>query len=144
MSDPRLSESRIRVRYGETDRMDRAYHPHYLVWCEIGRTDFMRGLGTTYADLEASGLLLAVAEAEIRYAAPARYDEEICVRTRLERVQSRAITFGYEIVRVENGTDVKLATASTRLVAIGRNGVPRVIPAELIERFREVLASTTP
>jgi acyl-CoA thioester hydrolase len=136
-----VSESRFRVRYAETDQMGVAYHTHYLVWCEIGRTDFIRTLGRSYASLEAEGVLLVVAEAQIRYAAAARYDDEIRVVTRLEKAQSRAVTFAYEIFREAGEGTQRIATARTRLVATGRDGVPRSLPAQLIERFREVLAS---
>lgn len=143
MSAQTVIESTLRVRYAETDRMGVAYHTHYLVWCEVGRTDFIRRLGTSYAALEDRGFLLAVAEAEIRYAASARYDDEIRVRTRLERVQSRAVTFAYEILRDDDGRTTQLARARTRLIAIGPNGEPRSLPQTLIEQFREVLAATS-
>ena len=117
-----------------------AYHTHYLVWCEVGRTDFIRQLGTSYASLEDDGLLLAVADASVRYGASARYDEEIVVRTWIERVQSRAVTFGYELVSATT-PGRRLATASTRLIALDRDGALRSLPRDLIERFRDVLAT---
>jgi acyl-CoA thioester hydrolase len=83
----------LRVRYAETDQMGVVYHTHYLVWCEMGRTDYIRQLGTTYAHIEARGTRLAVADAAIRYHAPARYDDLIRVATTLTDVKSRAITF---------------------------------------------------
>lgn len=132
----------VRVRYAETDQMGVVYHTHYLVWCEIGRTEFMRSLGTAYADLERAGLLLAVAEASIRYAASARYDDLIQVQTWVDRVQSRSITFGYELWRAEPGPPVRLATASTKLVALDRSSSMRTLPAEILERFRHVLGSS--
>lgn len=141
MSDGFTSESRLRVRYAETDRMGVAYHTHYLVWCEVGRTDFIRRLGTSYARLEEEGLLLAVAEAGVRYLASARYDEELIVRTRLNRVQSRAITFAYEILSATRG-GLRLATANTTLVALDREGSLRTLPRDLIARFREILAAS--
>jgi acyl-CoA thioesterase FadM len=82
-----------------------------------------------------------VAEAEIRYGAAAKYDDEICVVTRLERAQSRAVTFAYEILRGEGDGVQRLATARTRLVSTGVDGMPRSLPVDLIERFREVLAN---
>lgn len=138
-----VCESRLRVRYAETDRMGVAYHTHYLVWCEVGRTDFIRRLGTSYADLEDEGLLLAVAEANVRYGASARYDEEIIVRTWVQRVQTRAITFGYEIVSA-TAPARRLATASTRLVALDRAGAPRTLPRPLLERLREEVSAADP
>ena len=134
-----VSRSTFRVRYSEVDQMGVAYHVHYLVWCEIGRTDFIRNHGTSYAELERSGLLLAVIEANVRYAAPARYDDVITIETRLERVQSRSLTFGYEIYRTDPGPRQRLATAWTKLVGMTREGVARPLPPELIETFRNAI-----
>lgn len=128
----------IRVRYAETDQMGVAYHTHYLVWCEIGRTEFIRTLGVPYASLESDGLRLVVSEAHVRYAAPARYDDRVRIRTWVERVQSRAITFAYELTREDPAGPVRLARAQTRLVALDARGAPRTLPAQLMERFREV------
>lgn len=128
---------RLRVRYAETDQMSLVYHPHYLVWCEMGRTELMRQLGFAYANIERGGTLLAVAEVAIRYARAARYDDEIRVLTRIDNVQSRTITFSYRIYR-EDGPQLELlATASTKLVAIDANGTTKRLPADLLQRFRE-------
>lgn len=132
------SVSTLRVRYAETDQMGVAYHTHYLVWCEIGRTDYIRALGTSYAELERQGLVLAVAEARVRFSAPARYDDRVRVVTWIERLQSRTITFGYEIVRIEEGKGHRLATATTKLIALDGRGAPRTFPPELIRLFRDV------
>ena len=137
-----MSVSTFRVRYSEVDQMGFAHHPNYLVWCEIARTDFIRQLGTTYGELERGGLLLAVTEAEVRYAAPARYDDTVAVTCGLERVQSRSISFNYEIPRLEPGPEQRLATARTRLIAIDKNGIPRTIPSELLVRFRDAIEQT--
>jgi acyl-CoA thioester hydrolase len=129
----------LRVRYAETDQMGVVYHTHYLVWCEIGRTDFIRQLGVSYAELERQGLFLAVAEATIRYAGSARYDDPIRVETWLDSVQSRMIGFRYEIARDGAGAPRRLATASTKLVALDRGGAPRALPPDLLDRFRALL-----
>lgn len=126
---------RLRVRYAETDQMGIVYHANYLVWCELGRTELMRELGFAYADVEASGIRLAVAEAGVRYAQAARYDDPIRVITRIAAAQSRTITFGYEVYRDDDGT--LLATASTKLIAIDERGVPRRLPQDLLQKFRE-------
>jgi acyl-CoA thioester hydrolase len=135
-----VSRSTFRVRYSEVDQMGVAYHVHYLVWCEIGRTDFIRQHGTSYAELERDGLLLAVVEANVRYAASARYDDVVTVATRLERVQSRSLTFGYEIFRDEPGPRVRLATAWTKLIGMTRDGVARPLPPAIVETFRHALS----
>jgi acyl-CoA thioester hydrolase len=126
---------RLRVRYSETDQMGVVYHANYLVWCEIGRTELMRGLGFAYADIERSGIRLAVAEVAVRYARAARYDDAIRVHTRIAAAQSRTISFAYDIHR-ENGTPQLLATAATRLIAIDESGTPRRLPRDLLDRFR--------
>ena len=133
--------STARVRYGETDQMGFAYHAHYLVWLDIGRTEFIRELGVSYAELEKSGLLLAVSEAQVRYAAPARYDDVIRIECWVERVQSRSITFGYEVTRADPEPGQRLATATVKLVSLDRNGCLRTLPSEILSRFREVVAS---
>jgi acyl-CoA thioester hydrolase len=145
MTDATEAEVRFRVRYAETDQMGVVYHANYLVWCEIGRTELMRHLGFAYADVEASGIRLAVAEASVRYGRAARYDDAILVRTRVAAAQSRTITFAYEVLREAYGgghpaplnAPERLATASTKLIAIDERGTPRRLPENLLEIFRD-------
>lgn len=124
----------FRVRYGETDQMGVAYHANYLLWCEIGRTELIRELGVSYAELEARGIFLAVAEAALRYREAARYDDLIRVETRLESVRSRAIAFAYDVHRLEPAP-ARLASAHTTLVSIDGDGRPRKLPADVLEMF---------
>ena len=105
------------------------YHAEYLVWCEVGRTDFIRSLGLPYSELEKRGTALAVAEATIRYHAPARYDDLIRVETRLVDVRSRAITFEYASRNAESGE--RLASARTLLVSLDSSGKPVPMPPEV-------------
>jgi acyl-CoA thioester hydrolase len=130
----------LRVRYAETDQMGVVYHSNYLIWCEIGRTDYLRELGATYADLEKQGLRLAVADAQLRYHASARYDDLVQIETWIERAQSRALTFGYEIFRIEPTPRQRLVTASTRLIALDANGSLCTLPPDLLELFRHATA----
>jgi acyl-CoA thioester hydrolase len=130
---PLTHTTELRVRYAETDRMGIVYYANYLVWCEVGRVEFMRALGGSYADLEAQGYGLAVAEATVRYLAPARFDDQVRVETRLTGVRSRAVTFDYTISHVDSGA--RLATAHTALVSIDSSGRPTALPAE----FRALL-----
>ena len=129
--EPTISE--FRVRYAETDQMGVVYHSNYLVWCEIGRTDYLRTRGTTYRAAEEAGVTLAVAEANIRYHAPARYDDMIRVATTLAQVRSRALTFEYVITTAERGE--RLATASTLLVSLTPDGRVTPLPPDLLERL---------
>jgi acyl-CoA thioester hydrolase len=132
-AEPRTIE--LRVRYSETDQMGVVYHAEYLVWCEVGRTEFMRTLGVPYAELERQGTSLAVADASIRYLAPARYDDRIRVETTLFAVRSRAVTFDYLIRNADTGE--RLATARTMLVALDATGRPAPMPTHI----RTLLAS---
>jgi len=113
------------------------HHANYLAWCEIGRTDLIRRMWKSYAEVERDGILLAVTEVGLRYHASARYDELVRVTTSLEQVRSRAVSFTYLIERVEDdGGTTRLVTARTGLTAIDRAGTPRTLPPELLEAFR--------
>src|SRR5215469_14769163 len=114
----RSTTTELRVRYAETDQMGVVYHSNYLIWCEIGRTDYIRALGTPYAVLERNGVALAVSQATLRCHAPARYDDVVRVETYLTEVKSRTVTFDYVIVNANTGA--RLATASTTLVSLDR------------------------
>ncbi len=123
----------IRVRYAETDQGGVAHHSHYLVWCEQARTDHMRGLGASYREMEASGEMLMVVDAQVRFRRPARYDDLIQVSCWVREVASRRVTFGYAIRLVETGE--LLATAQTALIAVdSTHGLTR-LPASARERL---------
>ena len=116
-------ETRFRVRYAETDQMGIVYYANYLIWMEIGRVEYCRQAGFAYAEMEAEhGVLLTVVEANCRYKFPARYDEEIFVRTRILRSNPKVIVFGYEIVRAEDGR--LLAEGDTKHVFCSRDLKP--------------------
>lgn len=136
------SRSEIRVRYAESDQMGVAYHANYLVWCEVGRTDLIRQLGMSYAEMERRGVMLAVADAELRYHASARYDDLVRIVTRLTGVRSRMVKFSYELFRVrEDGADAaRLASAATTLVSLDRDGKPTALPTAMRERLEAALA----
>ena len=132
----RIVETPIRVRYAETDRMGIVYHGHYIVWFEIGRTDYCRAAGMPYRAMEDSGLLILVTGVECRYRRSARYDDAVRVRSRLTELASRGLSFGYEIVDAE---DRLLVEGATRHVFADTSGKPRRAPAELLgklESFR--------
>ena len=137
MSD-RTNTVELRVRYSETDQMRVVYHSNYLIWCEIGRTEYLRALGKRYRDLESNGSTLAVAEASVRYHAAARYDDLIRVETTLESVGSRTITFVYVISNAETGG--RLASARTKLISIDSAGSVVTIPRNVRESLATGLA----
>jgi len=128
--------TRLRVRYAETDQMNVVYYSNYLVWMEIGRTDFCLESGFRYRDMEQeSGVMIAVAEAHCRYRAPARYDDEVLVRTYLDEIRRRTLTFSYEILNA--ASEALLAEGSTVHVAIGPDTRPCAIP----EKYHQMLAA---
>lgn len=121
--------TRFRVRYAETDQMGVVYHANYLIWMEMGRTDLCRSRGIRYAEMEAGdGILLVVAEANCRYHAPARYDDEIDVATFIAEANSRIVRFEYKITAVRDGR--KLTTGYTKHVFCDRNFRPIRLPAK--------------
>jgi len=128
----------LRVRYAETDQMRIVYHANYLVWCEIGRTEYIRSVAGSYAEVERKGIALAVVDASLRYHAPARYDNLIAVTTTLREARSRTVTFDYLITNAETGE--RLVTASTKLASTDASGRLASIPPELrnaLEKSRE-------
>ena len=129
----------FRVRYAETDQMGVVYHSEYLVWCEVGRTEYIRALGLPYAEMERRGALLTVADASLRYHGSARYDDMIRVETTVTEVRSRAVVFEYLIRHLPSGT--RLVTARTMLVSLDRNARPAPLPAEVRELLERAMRS---
>jgi acyl-CoA thioester hydrolase len=121
------------VRYAETDRMGVVYYANYLVWFEVGRADLMRGLARNYRDLEEAGVVLPVIEAHCRYRQPARYDEEIEIRTKGEVLSPVRVKFNYEIVRRADGAPI--ASGHTVHAAIDPAGKPVRLPPDLRKAF---------
>ncbi|MGQ9896933.1 MAG: acyl-CoA thioesterase [Acidobacteriota bacterium] len=121
--------SQLRVRYAETDQMGVVYHANYLVWMEIGRTDYCRAYGCTYREMEAAGVRLVVADAQVRYLSPARYDDDIYVVTRLLALRSRQVSFGYDIWRASDAT--LLATGKTTHLPTNDKGHIIRLPADI-------------
>ena len=120
-------ETIVRVRYSETDKMGVVYHANYLVWFEIGRTEFCRARGFSYRDMEENeNAFLVVAESYCRYKAPAYYDDELLVRTHITELRRRSLRFGYEIVRASDGTVI--AEGETGHVVTDATGRVRSLP----------------
>ncbi len=117
--------------------MQVVYHSHYLVWCEIGRTELMRSLGAPYTEVEHLGVRLAVTDASLRYHAPARYDDRITVTSSLGDVRSRTVEFKYLITNADTGA--RLVSAATTLAAITHEGRLTTLPTQL----RELLANAS-
>jgi acyl-CoA thioester hydrolase len=114
------SETTIRVRYAETDQMGVVYYANYLVWMEAGRVDLCKSRGFNYRDMERDdGIFLAVAEATCRYRHPARFDDEVVIKTSIEEAGSRMVTFVYEMRAAASGR--LLADGATRHIFLNRD-----------------------
>lgn len=116
----------IRVRYAETDAMGIAHHTAYLVWFEVGRTEYTRAMGMPYREVEQDGTRLVVVEAHCRYHQPARYDDVLVVRTTVRELTKATVTFGYEARRKDD--DSLLVEGYTMHAATDTAGRVRRIP----------------
>jgi acyl-CoA thioester hydrolase len=132
------AEARVRVRYAETDQMGVVYHANYLIWFEVGRVEFIRQLGMDYKSMEKEeDALIAVVEVTARYKAPARYDDELIVRTSLAGVRGPIVRFRYAVVRAVD--EVVLCEGETVHIVVGRDMKRREMPVRYAERFAAVM-----
>ncbi len=135
-----FADTRVRVRYAETDQMGVVYHANYLVWFEVGRVEMMRQLGLDYRDMEREdGALIAVVEVTARYKTPARYDDELIVRTRLSNVRASILRFKYEVLRAAD--DTLLCEGETVHLVVGRDMKRRTLPERYVEHFGPLMLS---
>ena len=140
-ANARVGEVRVRVRYAETDQMSVVYHANYFIWFEVGRVELLRQLGFSYRDMEQNDqCFIAVVDARCRYKAPARYDDEVIVRTRLKNVRESLMHFGYELVRATDAL-VLAEGETTHIVTDGEMKV-RAIPEKYMKVFREAMGKS--
>lgn len=125
-------ETEIRVRYAETDQMGIVHHSNYLVWFELGRSEFCRARGFSYKEMEEKdNALMVVAESYVRYKSPAYYEDVLTIRTKIGEVRSRAVRFIYEIYR---GSDqILLAEGETMHLVTDENKKVRLLPTNYKE-----------
>jgi acyl-CoA thioester hydrolase len=129
------AESRVKVRYAETDQMGVAYYANYFVWFEVGRSQYCNDCGFSYRDMEReSGLFLIVAEAHCRYKNPAKYEDELIIRTTITELTRRTLRFNYEIERVDGAA---VATGETLHVLINNEGRPSSLPEKYLSLLRQ-------
>ena len=117
-------ELTFRVRYAETDAMGYVHHANYAVWFEMGRTEMLRASGGNYREMEEQGLFLVVAKLEVRFHQPARYDDEITLRTRIAKATGAKLVHSYEVVRAGQ----TITTGETTLACVDRDGTIRRLP----------------
>ena len=128
------SVSTVRVRYAETDKMGVVYYANYFVWFEVARAELLRSLGWSYREMEHDGVSLPVIEAQCAYHRPARYDDELDVKTDGWMVSPVRMQFTYEVVRREDAA--LAASGKTVHAAVDVNGRPCRLPV----RIRQVFA----
>lgn len=127
-------ETEIRVRYAETDQMGIVHNSNYLVWFEVGRSEFCRARGFSYKEMEEKdNALMVVAESYCRYKSPAYYEDLLTVRTRVEEIRSRSLRFIYEIYRAFDET--LLAEGETLHLVTDENKKVRSLPASYKEKL---------
>jgi acyl-CoA thioester hydrolase len=127
-------ETFLRVRYSETDKMGIVYYANYLIWFEIGRTEFCRARGFSYRDMEENDdAFLVVAESYCRYKAAAYYDDELVIRTHITELRKRSLRFGYEIIRASDG--LIIAEGETGHVVTDSTGRVRSFPEGYAQRL---------
>ncbi len=128
------AETRIRVRYAETDQMGVVYYANYLVWMEVGRVELCKACGFNYRDMEREdGIFLAVAEADCRYRSPAHFDDEVIIKSWIEEASTRIVLFHYEMRLAEDGS--LLATGHTRHVFVNREMHRAQLPEKYYPMF---------
>jgi len=117
-----VNHTTIRVRYAETDQMGVVYHTNYIIWFEIGRTEWFRGLNQDYKDLEDQNIILPVIDVHCRYIKSALYDDLITIRTQLKDLRGVRLTFHYEILRED--TQELLAEGETTHAFVDKDRKP--------------------
>ena len=128
-------EATCRVIYGDTDQMGVVYYANYFRYFELSRSEWFRAHGGSYIELEKSGLLLPVVEAQCSYRASARYEDLIVIKAWVATLRRASLTFEYEIRR--QGEDVILVTGQTTHACITREGRPTRLPEGVMQLFRK-------
>lgn len=127
----KVYETFVNVRYADTDQMGVVYYANYYIWMEVGRTDLLKQVGITYKSLEAQGIFLPVSESHCRYLYPARYDDNILIKTWIEKVRNASLKIEYEIYNKDN--NMKLAQGYTIHPFIDSDGNIKEVPDFLRE-----------
>lgn len=132
------NRTKLRVRYAETDQMGYVYYGNYAAFCEVGRVELMRQLGTSYREIEESGFMLPVRDYQTRYFKPATYDELITIETRIEEIPTARIRFIYDIYGEKGDL---LNSAETTLVFVSKEtNRPVQAPQSLIDAIKNAFA----
>lgn len=118
-----VHETKIRVRYGETDQMGIVYHPNYYIYFEIGRSEYLREMsGMSYKDMEDAGVMMPIIETHCKYLSPAKYDDELIVLTSIKALTVARMIFLYKVIRKKDRT--VLAEGETSQAFVNKEGKP--------------------
>ena len=117
------------------------YYAHYLTWFEVGRTELLRQLGTSYRKIEKGLVFLPVTETHCHYVKPALYDDLIHVKTQVRQVSRARLKFDYKIERADD--NALLATGMTIHVSVNKAGRPQRLPAELVNLLQTNINNPT-
>ena len=127
-------ETKLRVRYAETDKMGVVYHSNFVIWFEVGRVELLRQLGFQYSEMETEdNCHIPVVDLRVRYKAPAQYDDEIVVRTQIKNVRSSLLHFSYEVFREVDRT--LLATGETMHIIVNNKLERTALPEKYMQAF---------
>jgi acyl-CoA thioester hydrolase len=128
------NQTKLRVRYGETDQMGYCYYGNYAQYFEVGRVEAMRSVGMSYREMEERGIMLPVSDFNVKYFAPARYDDELTITTYIKEVKGARLLFDYEI---HNEKGEQVAKAHTTLVFVSVSNMrPTKAPDDFIELLK--------
>lgn len=138
---PSVNETRIRVRYAETDQMGVVYHANHFIWFEVGRVELLRQFGFSYKAMELEDdCFIAVVDARCRYKAPVHYDDEVIIHTSLKHVREKVIHFAYELRNADTGH--LLAEGETIHIVANSRMNPRALPEKYMKVFRAAVTSS--
>lgn len=114
-----ISETKIVVRYAETDQMGIVHHSNYLIWFEAGRTDFVKGSKISYSEMEKEGILIPLAESNCKYIIGAKYEDELTIKTWIKELTPVKVEFNYSVIREKDKKEI--AKGSTIHVFVNKD-----------------------
>jgi acyl-CoA thioester hydrolase len=128
------SETKIRVRYGETDQMGYVYYGNYPLYYEVARTDMIRKIGWTYKEMEKNGIMMPVLTLNVKYIRPAYYDDELTIKVSVKNLPKIRMDFEYEVYNSDNELINK---GDTTLVFVDmKTGKPTEPPQNFQEKIK--------
>lgn len=138
------SRTKLTVRYAETDQMGIAHHSNYPIWYEVGRSDYIKMFGTSYSEMEKSGVMTPLLNLNCNFKLPAFYEDELIIRTKIITLTAARIVFSYSVKRIEkDGTETELGYGTTEHAVVDAKtfrpcNMKKKLP-ELYERISKVL-----